>query len=283
MATSEVLLLGAVAGFTIYLGLPVGRLRGLSTRFKTFMSAMATGVLLFLFWDILTHATEPVEAAIEDSQWTRFAELGILFAVCVSAGLLSLIYYERWMATRRSRRPHAAFGPGAAHVDEFKANREVRATKEWSPAVTLSVMIAIGIGLHNFSEGLAIGQSAASNELSLAYALIIGFGLHNTTEGFGIVGPLTSEAELPSWRFLFMMGLIGGGPTFLGTVIGQTWVNDYVAIAFLALAAGSILYVINELVHLNYATAMKDTVTWGILLGLLAGFATDWVLVAAGA
>ena len=178
---------------------------------------------------------------------------------------------------RRARRERHIFGPGAVHIDEFKARRDL------SPAVTLSLMIATGIGLHNFSEGLAIGQSAAAGELSLAYALIIGFGLHNVTEGFGIVGPLTGEAELPSWRFLFLMGLIGGGPTFLGTALGQFWVNDFLAIAFLALAAGSILFVVNELVHMNYGTRMKDIVTWGILLGLLAGFATDWILVAAGA
>ncbi len=152
-----------------------------------------------------------------------------------------------------------------------------------SPAANLALLIAIGIGLHNFSEGLAIGQSAAAGEISLAYALIIGFGLHNATEGFGIVGPLSGETEKPSWGFLFVLGLIGGGPTFLGTVLGQSWVNDYVAVAFLALAAGSILFVVNELVQMNYATKLKDIVSYGLLLGLFAGFATDWVLVAAGA
>src|SRR6266508_2634036 len=84
---------------------------------------------------------------------------------------------------------------------------------------------ATGIGLHNFSEGLAIGQSAAQDKLSLAYVLVIGFGLHNATEGFGIVAPLTGDAEPPSWRFLGLMGLIGGAPTFFGTLLGQAWTN----------------------------------------------------------
>ena len=116
-----------------------------------------------------------------------------------------------------------------------------------SPAQSLSLMIATGIGLHNFSEGLAIGQSAAAGEISLALMLIIGFGLHNATEGFGIVGPFAASDERPSWGFLLLVGLIGGGPTFFGTLIGQTWVSEALSVAFLALAAGSILYVVIEL------------------------------------
>ena len=113
--------------------------------------------------------------------------------------------------------------------------------------------------------------------------MIIGFGLHNATEGFGIVGPMAGEANRPSWGFLLVLGLIGGGPTFLGTAVGQFWVDDFVAVAFLALAAGSILFVVNELIHMNYGANLKHVVTYGLLLGLFAGFATDWVLVAVGA
>ena len=84
-------------------------------------------------------------------------------------------------------------------------------------------------------------------ELSLALVLIIGFGLHNATEGFGIVGPMSGEAERPSWGFLGLMGLIGGGPTFLGTVIGQAWVSPALEVVFFAVAGGSILYVVIQL------------------------------------
>ena len=115
----------------------------------------------------------------------------------------------------------------------------------------LALLIATGIGLHNFSEGLAIGQSAAQDEVALALVLIIGFGLHNATEGFGIVAPLSGSEARPSWRFLALLGLIGGGPTFLGTLIGQTWVSEAVSVAFLALAAGSILYVVIQLMNVN--------------------------------
>lgn len=106
-------------------------------------------------------------------------------------------------------------------------------------------MIASGIGLHNFAEGLAIGNSAATGELSLAVLLVIGFALHNATEGgFGIVAPLTG-GQRPSWGgFLALLGgLVGGGPTFVGTLVGQRFVSEEVSVAFLGLAAGSILYV----------------------------------------
>ena len=87
------------------------------------------------------------------------------------------------------------------------------------------------------SEGLAIGQSAAAGAINLALVLVIGFGLHNATKGFGIVGPFAGTQERPGWAFLVLVGLIGGGPTFFGTLLGQIWVNDAVSIAFLALAA----------------------------------------------
>src|SRR5438874_1460051 len=150
-------------------------------------------------------------------------------------------------------------------------------------ASRLALLIAVGIGFHNFSEGLAIGQSAAKGEISLALVLIIGFGLHNATEGFGIVAPMSAERVRPSWAFLALLGLIGGGPTFIGTIVGESFVNDTLSVAFLALAAGSILYVILQLVKMAFRMGHKEMLMWGILLGFLAGLATDFVLVAAGA
>jgi ZIP family zinc transporter len=142
-------------------------------------------------------------------------------------------------------------------------------------------MIAIGIGLHNFAEGLAIGNSAAGGQLSLAVLLVIGFGLHNATEGFGIVAPLTGNR--PSWGYLALLGLIGGGPTFLGTLLEQAVVNDVVPIAFLGLAAGSILYVVIELFAVARKTTLKVVTTWGVFGGFVLGFATDAIVTAAGA
>ena len=177
------------------------------------------------------------------------------------------------------QRGKSLLGPGAASAAEYERNWMTRLTAgQW-----LGLLIATGIGVHNFAEGLAIGQSAANDQLSLALALVIGFGLHNATEGFGIVGPMAGDAERPSWRFLALLGLIGGGPTFLGTLLGQTWVNQWFEVAFLAIAGGSILYVVIELFAVCRRFEKKALVTWWVLGGLFLGFATELVLEAAGA
>jgi zinc transporter, ZIP family len=271
----ETFLLGAIAGATIFLGLPMARVRGLSLRIRAAMTAVATGILLFLFWDVLSGGVEPVESALDARDWGTFALRAALLGGGFALGLMSLVYYDWWLKCRRTS---PMIGPGAAAVEEF-----VQRHAELSPAKQLALLIATGIGLHNFGEGLAIGQSAASGEIALALVLIIGFGLHNATEGFGVTGPLAAEDQHPSWRFLALLGLIGGGPTFVGTMIGYAWVSEALQVTFFALAAGSILYVVMELISVCRRFSMPVTVAWMVLLGLALGFATDWILVAAGA
>jgi ZIP family zinc transporter len=275
VSSAQILGLGALAGLTIFIGLPMGRLHDVGQTFKAFLSATATGILLFLFWDVLKEAIDPVESALNASNWGRFSWLAALAFGGFAAGLLSLVYYDSWMKARRRR---SFLGPGAASATELRRSHFTGLT----PARWLALFIAMGIGLHNFSEGLAIGQSAAQGELSLAYVLVIGFGLHNATEGFGIVAPLAGDADPPSWRFLGLLGVIGGLPTFLGTAFGQAWTSTAVSVLFLALAAGSILYVVMELLNVCRLFTSKTVTAWGILLGLTLGFATDFVLVAAG-
>jgi zinc transporter, ZIP family len=277
MSTPQTLILGASAGLTIFIGLPMGRVRSSSRALRASLSAVATGILVFLFWDVMSHGVAPIDTHLEAHEWAGFAGYSTLFGLGVLAGMMSLVYYDGWL---KSKRATPFVGPGAAAVDEFKH-------RSWfetlTPGRRLALLIATGIGLHNFGEGLAIGQSAAAGELSLALVLIIGFGLHNATEGFGIVGPMSGEAEMPSWGFLALMGLIGGGPTFLGTLIGQAWVSPALEVVFFAVAGGSILYVVIQLFEVCKRFAMPTLVAWMLLLGLLLGFGTDWVLVAAGA
>ena len=148
-------------------------------------------------------------------------------------------------------------------------------------------MIAVGIGLHNFAEGLAIGQSAARSEIALATLLVVGFALHNATEGFGIVAPITADAEPddppPTWAFLLLMGLIGGGPTAIGAAVGHGFTSDAVSIVFLTLAVGSIVYVVIQLIGVGLRMGRNDLLSIGILVGLMAGFLTDAIVTAAGA
>jgi ZIP family zinc transporter len=277
MGTGQTFVLGAIAGSTILLGLPMARMRHTRAEPKAALAAAATGILVFLLWDVLTNGVEPVTSSLDSHHWWAFAGRAALLGVGFTLGLMSLVYYDWWL---KSRRASPLVGPGAAAIDEFRPPRGMHAL---SPAERLAFLIATGIGIHNFGEGLAIGQSAAADKVSLALVLIIGFGLHNATEGFAVTGPLSHEPELPSWRFLGLLALVGGGPTFLGTVIGHSWVSEALQVFFFALAAGSILYVVIELAAVCRRFAMPVLVSWMILLGIVLGFATDFVLSAAGA
>ncbi len=279
MTTPQILLLGAIAGATIFLGLPIGRMRGLGPNARAGLSSLATGILVFLFWDVMTNAVDPIDASLHAHDWGTFAELSVLGAAGFIAGLMSLVYYDAWMKTRADRRSSTLVGPGAAAVDEFAERRRLDLT---NPAIRLSFLIAIGIGVHNFGEGLAIGQAAAASEIALAVTLIIGFGLHNATEGFGICGPLSGAGIVPSWKLLGLLGLIGGAPTFLGTVVGQAWQSDAVSVVFFTIAGGSILYVVRELFAVNRKYGHPVLVSWLLVGGILLGFATDFVVTAAG-
>ena len=116
----------------------------------------------------------------------------------------------------------------------------------------------------------------------------MGFALHNATEGFGIVAPLAGDTHpdgtraIPSWGFLLALGAIGGGPTFIGTAVGHAFTSEVLSVAFLSLAAGSILYVVIQLIGVAAKSGRTDLLAYGLLIGLLAGFATDAIITAAG-
>jgi len=251
MSFLETVALGTIAGFTIFLGLPLARLRVVAPRHMAFLNALAIGILLFLFVDIVEHAVLPIEAAIAAEP----SALPLLLAVLIGGfglGLMSLVYYMRKVSA----------GPGFTTTH-------------------LALVIATGIGLHNFSEGLAIGSSAQKGDLTLALTLVVGFGLHNVTEAFGIAAPLAGKR--PSWALLGLVGLIGGGPNFFGTLIGYTFSSPPVSVLFLSVAAGALVFVIGEL----FASGRKLNAPlwngWGIGIGFFAGLLTDFILIAVGA
>src|SRR3954471_9246847 len=97
MSTAEILLLGAVAGGTIFLGLPIGRLQNLGSAARAGLSALATGILIFLLWDVLAGAVEPIEESLGDRHWGKFSGLAALGLVGFALGLMALVYYAEWM------------------------------------------------------------------------------------------------------------------------------------------------------------------------------------------
>jgi ZIP family zinc transporter len=290
VSLSTTLLLGFIAGVTILLGMPVGRLRNPRPGLRVFLNATAVGVLLFLFWDVLSAAWEPIDTALGavhdgDAGLAPAFGYGALFAGGLTVGLLGLVAYDRYLA--RAAGNHGRGGPGAMAVTETPARTSGIAA--WPPARRLALLIAVGIGLHNFAEGLAIGQAAASNAVALATVLVIGFALHNATEGFGIVAPLAADKDIdgvdtrPGWGFLLAMAAIAGGPTFIGTAVGRNFTSDAVSVVFLTLAAGSIVYVVAQLLGVAARARRSDLVAYGLLLGILAGFVTDAIVTAGGA
>jgi zinc transporter, ZIP family len=278
MDPTQVAILGAIAGFTIFLGLPVGRIRSISPRTRGFLSVVSAGILLFIFWDVLAASHEVLDSSLRAAQdggsWGSFVVRLAMVLGGLALGALGLGWLESRMMRRR---PPIAGGAEAPPLERAHSSVELEARHA---ALSLGMMIALAIGLHNFSEGLAIGVSARAGEVGLAGTLILGFALHNATEGFGIVGPLGDVT--PSWRWLFLAGLVGGGPTFVGTLIGYRVSSQPLEVAFYALAAGAILYVIGQI----WGSASRRFSTTFVLTGLVVGFAlgllTDLVIGAGG-
>ena len=250
---AELLLLGTLAGFTIFLGLPLAFMPKVGNKTKSFLTVFSAGVLIFLLYEIIEEVLEEIgEHYAEVSQGTgssgELVSLVAIFLVSVIVGLGGLVWFENRFINRDTSNLSSSWKSGY-----------------------LALMIAIGIGLHNFGEGLAIGQAFIQGSLALAFTLIIGFGLHNATEGFGIVAPISGEK--PKVSFLALLGLIGGGPTFLGTLVGSFYASKMLEIIFMSLAAGSILYVVIKLFQVQYK--MKEY--QAAIVGAIAGFFLAWV------
>jgi zinc transporter, ZIP family len=267
----QLYILGALAGLTIFLGLPVAAFARLGATARGVLNGIATGILLFLTIDILSGVLESGEQVIK--YWSEGQEVtftGVLTLVIlvlgVLAGLVGIPFIEK-----RLIRP--AFGGQFGRRASPRPAETPAPAGDGTPPAVLSLSIAAGIGLHNFGEGLAIGQAAASGAVSLALVLVVGFGLHNMTEGFGIAAPLAGSR--PSLRFLLLAGLIGGGPTFLGTVIGASWTSPVATTLFLSLAGGSLIYVSADLLAIGRRTLARLPLMFAVGAGFFLGYFTD--------
>ena len=160
--------------------------------------------------------------------------------------------------------------------DQYQLRK--KATKGYTP-FSLSLLMAIGIGMHNFGEGLAIGSSFALGEAALGTFLIIGFTLHNITEGIGIAAPLLKTK--PKIRDFIILGTIAGGPAIVGTWFGGFIFSPIVGALFLGIGAGAILqvvYVITKMLIEDHQSHQEPSVSWlnlsGFAIGLLIMYFT---------
>jgi zinc transporter, ZIP family len=217
----------------------------LSARGMDFLLALTIGLLAFLLVD---GALEGLEAS---AQLPESFQGGVLFVLAAAGAYLLL----EWVSgVLRARRP-----AGGGWV--------------------LAMLIAVGIGLHNFGEGLAIGSAFALGEATLGTLLIIGFTLHNTTEGLAIVAPLARERQRVPIGDLLKLGLIGGVPTIAGAWLGGLVYSPVWSVLFLAIGVGAIAQVIGQIAR-QVGREKKETRVFAstpVLAGLLAGFAVMYV------
>ncbi|CAN5117426.1 metal transporter [soil metagenome] len=214
--------------------------------------AVTVGLLAFLAVDA---SLEGLALANASSGAFGGAELVILGALLA---YLALTGVDRWLKGRRDQAREAGAG-----------------------GFRLSLMIAIGIGLHNMGEGLAIGSAYAIGELALGAALVVGFAIHNTTEGFAIVSPLVREAERPPLRRLAALGLIAGAPAILGAIFGASVTSAEVSALLLGVGVGAVVQVIVQIAPAlrDSAGRMIDTLTAaGIATGIIAFYLTGLLI-----
>ncbi len=293
---AQLLLLGAIAGLTIFLGLPMALLQNVSRMKKGFLNALAMGILVFLITDVLSAAWQPTKLAavagytgkgpVMDAAVDLLALFGGLGLGLLGLALYEQRYLRRIISTKKrlstAEDNNNEGGKSNPAIPRDKMPQQHGVELFGNPQ-HLATMIAVGIGLHNFSEGLAIGQSYASGAVALAVVLIVGFGAHNATEGFGIAGPLTGISEKPQVAFLAKMGIIGGSPTFIGTIVGSLWVSQLTYILFLSLAGGALIYVTLLMYNTARRESRNDLLMVGLFIGLLAGFIADLIVSLGGA
>ncbi len=285
MSFAQTVALGALAGFTIYIGLPVGRLQLMGRRSRVALAMFSVGVLAFIFVDVLSHANTIVGDVLDAvkhhhaSVW-HLVWLVTLLAAGFAAGSAGLAMVERRMRPLSTQPPIAGGASAATLTGDVMdaAAAEVEAARR--RALRTGLTIAAAIGVHNFAEGLAIGVSARAGAISLATVLIIGFALHNATEGFGIIGPLGDVT--PSWRWIGLAGLIGGGPTFLGSMVGYAVTSTPLELTFYAAAGGAILYVIGEVWNGMRRYGHRELGLLMLTGGFLVGVITDLIVTYGG-
>jgi zinc transporter ZupT len=238
-------LIGIYVGvIPVYLGIIwFPALRKLGRRAMTFLLALTAGLLVFLGLDTLAEALEQA-ASVPGA----FQGIGLIAIGVVGTFFLLDAITKRQTATGRG---------------------------EASQRLSLAYMIAVGIGLHNLGEGLAIGASFSMGAVALGTFLVIGFIIQNITEGLAIIAPVLRDR--PSWKQLALLGLIGGVPAIIGSWSGAFSPSPTLAVLFLAIGTGAVFEVVYEIAKLIHKDTAKQPMPMTVFSGILAGMLLLWV------
>ena len=232
-------------------------IRRLSPNKYNFFLSLTAGLLVFLGIDALIESND---IAVNTLASAFNAQILIIMVAIVS--FITLLYVSQRLIQRASKRskPEIEYKTGySSHSEPDSPLSDIRSSSTSSQQqllirpIAISMMIAIGIGLHNFGEGLAIGAAVLLGEVALSSFLILGFTLHNTTEGLAIVAPMAKSRRISVTK-LMIMGLIAGGPTIIGAWIGGFLYSPIATVIFLSIGAGAIFQVVYSIGSWMYHT-----------------------------
>jgi ZIP family zinc transporter len=256
-------------------------IRRLSLRKYRFFLSLTAGLLVFLGIDALVEGSEIAAqsvAGVFNSQ--------ILIALITILSFLALMYASAKLGGRSKDRTAQEEEEEVDKLSSSYDSMHTSQAKTWDQQqyqqlvvkpVAIALMISIGIGLHNFGEGLAIGASVVLGEIALSTFLIVGFMIHNTTEGFAIVAPLAKTRARRMIGKMIIMGLIAGVPTIIGTWIGGFIYSPVAAIIFLSIGAGAIFQVVFLIYH-GIARSEADKGNIMSDASIIAGFAAGMLI-----
>jgi len=259
--------LTAAMGMSIFLSLPIVYSRRAQGSWSTVLNAVAIGILVFLLADVFSDAA----AIIFPGGYVADPTYSVAFVLAFSGSFLALFAVDN--LPQRSNSQVGVSRPAAPG----------RLPSEEPGPRTTALMIALGIGLQNLTEGLVFGVNWATGALGVLAVVFLGFFLQNVTEGFPIASPFLGSNGRRSLAGLTGLFLVGGLPTLVGGAIGYFWSSDLFLVSFDALAIGAIAYVVLPMLRVAFrplptrelALHRNRIVYIGTMLGFVLGFAVN--------